>query len=130
MKKVLRFVLDLMLVVLACWSWYFLMGIFANLVYMDDEIRDDVTIEFSGKAGPKAPHYDVETLAEHKIEIYCEGDGKAPHWYRPHEPMAVEWAASYQQVKEVNDEAISEKSEEEIETVQQVNYLLNVPLDE
>ena len=31
------------------------------------------------------------------LQIYREGDGPAPEWYRPDEPMAVEWMANAQQ---------------------------------
>ena len=61
--------------------------------------------------------------AADRIKVYREGDGPAPDWYRPDEPMRVEWyanarkddsnaqdalqrtVASCQQVKESNEEA-------------------------
>ena len=36
------------------------------------------------------------------LDTYTEGDGPAPAWYRPDEPMAAEWFASCQQVAECN----------------------------
>ena len=62
------------------------------------------------------------------IEIYREGDGPAPAWYRPSEPMAAEWsAANYRQVTESNIEAVSVGSEPKNASDQQVK-LLDVPL--
>lgn len=33
-----------------------------------------------------------------QIDTYTEGEGPAPEWYRPDEPMAAEWRESYRQV--------------------------------
>lgn len=33
----------------------------------------------------------------YRLDTYTEGDGPAPEWYRPDEPMSAEWSASYRQ---------------------------------
>ena len=35
----------------------------------------------------------VEEESKPVIEVYTEGEGPAPEWYRPDEPMAAEWVA-------------------------------------
>lgn len=40
-----------------------------------------------------------------RIVTYTEGDGPAPAWYRPDEPMSAEWRESYRQVAGKLDEA-------------------------
>jgi hypothetical protein len=39
------------------------------------------------------------------LEEYREGDGPAPEWYRPDEPMAAEWRESYRKVASKLDDA-------------------------
>jgi len=42
-----------------------------------------------------------------QFDTYTEGEGPAPAWYRPDEPMSAEWEESYGQVTETNEEAVS-----------------------
>lgn len=39
------------------------------------------------------------------LPTYTEGDGPAPEWYDPTEPMAAEWVANDRQMTETNNEA-------------------------
>ena len=43
----------------------------------------------------------------HRVDIYTAWEGSAPVWFRPWEEMAAEWEASYEQVVEANNEAVS-----------------------
>lgn len=62
---------------------------------------------------PEAVRYAAEAEAveeeteEYRLVSYTEGDGPAPEWWMPDEPMAAEWEESYGQVTENNEEAVS-----------------------
>ena len=58
--------------------------------------------------------------APHGIEIYREGEGEPPAWYDPTEPMAAEYSASYRQVTETNNEAVSAPVCEDFGVAEQV----------
>lgn len=51
-----------------------------------------------------------EAVSLPAYDEYTEGEGPAPAWWDPEEPMAAEWEASYQQVIESNKEAVSEEN--------------------
>lgn len=50
---------------------------------------------------------EIDTAEREILETYTEGEGPAPAWYRPDEPMSAEWEESYGQVTETNEEAVS-----------------------
>jgi len=41
-----------------------------------------------------------EEAAEYRLDSYTEGDGPAPEWWNPGEPMAAEWTANTQTTHE------------------------------
>ena len=92
-------------------------GLFSAFVVMardaDEPERREVVIDISGAGAPVAEDAEFVTdINVGNIEIYREGDGPAPAWYDPTEPMAAEWSA---------------------ETCQQLAeswQILDVPLDE
>ena len=43
---------------------------------------------------------EIDTAEREILETYTEGEGPAPAWYRPDEPMSAEWEASGQQIAE------------------------------
>lgn len=47
----------------------------------------------------------VEIGTAWQLDTYTEGEGPAPEWYRPDEPMSAEWRESYRQVASKLDEA-------------------------
>ena len=53
--------------------------------------------------GPEA--MEIDTAEREILETYTEGEGPAPEWYRPDEPMSAEWRESYRQVASKLDEA-------------------------
>lgn len=60
-------------------------------------VEETETVAEVYRAAPK------ESASYRLIETYTEGDGPAPEWYDPDEPMAVEWEdKSYKQVAETN----------------------------
>ena len=59
---------------------------------------------------------EIDTAEREILETYTEGEGPAPAWYRPDEPMSAEWEdslltansqTSCRQVTETNEEAVS-----------------------
>lgn len=43
---------------------------------------------------------ETEIRTARRLDTYTEGEGPAPAWYRPDEPMSAEWEASGQQIAE------------------------------
>lgn len=92
-------------------------GLFSAFVVMARDAgeteRREVVIDLPGAGAPVAEDAEFVTdINVGDIEIYREGDGPAPVWYDPTEPMAAEWSA---------------------ETCQQLAeswQILDVPLDE
>lgn len=60
-----------------------------------------------GRALAGIREQEIQTAERERIETYTEGEGPAPEWYNPTEPMCAEWEESYGQVAETNDEAVS-----------------------
>ncbi len=48
---------------------------------------------------------EIDTAEREILETYTEGEGPAPAWYRPDEPMSAEWRESYRQVVSKLDDA-------------------------
>ena len=48
---------------------------------------------------------EIDTAEREILETYTEGEGPAPEWYRPDEPMSAEWEESYRQVASKLDDA-------------------------
>lgn len=84
-------------VALALAAFYSLFCAFLVLV-RDGVGRQTETHEVVIQTPAGAPEESAAELADdmnvHGIQIYVEGSGPAPDWYRPDEPMAVEWSAS------------------------------------
>lgn len=92
-------------------------GLFSAFVVMARDAgeteRREVVIDLPGAGAPVAEDAEFVTdINVGDIKIYREGDGPAPAWYRPSEPMAAEWSA--------------ETCQQLAETWQ----ILDVPLDE
>jgi hypothetical protein len=52
-----------------------------------------------------------------RISTYAEGDSPVPEWYRPEEPMAVEWVASFEKVPASFQQEVVKTVDELPETV-------------
>lgn len=57
------------------------------------------------------------------LDTYTEGDGPAPAWYRPDEPMSAEWFANARPVKDLGCPDYS------IESEVVPDWIIDVPLD-
>lgn len=91
-------------------------GLFSAFVVMARDAgepeRREIMIDLPGAGAPVEGVEFAEDINVPSIEIYREGDGEPPAWYRPDEAMAAEWSA---------------------ETCQQLAeswQILDVPLDE
>ena len=73
-----------------------------------EEITEEEAVSVGvGRALAGIREQEIETAERERLETYTEGEGPAPEWYNPTEPMAAEWEESYGQVTETNDEAVS-----------------------
>lgn len=66
---------------------------------------------------------------EYALDRYTEGESPVPVWWDPDEDMAVEWSASYKQVAESNNEAVSGTKLANELANQQVNSLQSDTVD-
>lgn len=73
-----------------------------------EEIAEEEAVSVGvGRALAGIREQEIETAERERLETYTEGEGPAPEWYNPTEPMCAEWEESYGQVAETNDEAVS-----------------------
>lgn len=73
--------------------FYILFAAFVMLARDAEPERREVIVREYGH-GPAAEEAEFVTdMDVGRIEIYREGDGPAPAWYDPSEPMAAEWSA-------------------------------------
>ena len=111
MRKVLIFIRDAVLGIIALGLFGALLSLFLVTV------REEGYRNREYKAGVyKSPAVSLpleESAGEGvgRIEVYVEGEGEPPEWYRPDEPMAAEWHS---------EPAACETDE--------VDYILDVPL--
>ena len=101
-------------------------GLFSAFVVMARDAgepeRREVVIDLPGAGAPVAEDAEFVTdINVGDIEIYREGDGPAPAWYRPDEAMAAEWSA---EVKDAFDAGLESERNEKNEA-----FLLDVPMD-
>lgn len=83
-----HFVRELLGVLIACAVFGVLFWWFLILVCSAGDGRDGYTAPvYADTASP------VRIDESARFEIYIEGEGEPPEWYRPDEPMAVEWTA-------------------------------------
>lgn len=104
------------LVVLAAWAAVILLlrdSVWTQFDYPGGRARREITVRTVG-----APAED-EAEELRLYDVYREGDGPAPAWYRPSEPMAAEYNA-----RETHGQSDSVDY-----NAQDADYLLDVPLD-
>ncbi|MCR4905164.1 MAG: lytic transglycosylase domain-containing protein [Clostridiales bacterium] len=82
----------------------------------DEPEQREVVIDLPAEGAPVAEGAEIG-IEVGGIEIYREGDGPAPAWYDPTEPMAAEWSAN---ARVCDDQRTSGL---------QSDYILDVPLN-
>lgn len=114
--EVKEWIIDILGVLVAGAVFAAAFGLFVVLARDAGETeRREVVIDLPGAGAPIAEDAKfAEDTDVTSIEIYREGDGPAPAWYRPDEAMAAEWSA------------IVQESEKDARYAS--DYIFNVPL--
>lgn len=118
-KAVISFIIDFVGVIAAGLVFAALLSLFLVAVreagYRQREYTAGV---YGASAGSFLEASSVE--GEKRIQIYVEGEGPAPEWYRPDEPMAAEWREDPSEPEEVAEQVVPQPED--------VDYILDVPL--
>ena len=93
MKSVLSFIRDVIGVLIAALLFGAAFGVFIVMVRDADEGHIEYTAEVYAASAVSLPPEDPAEEGVGRFEIYVEGEGEPPEWYRPDEEMAAEWSA-------------------------------------
>lgn len=96
-------------------GFWFTMRMIRDAVFAAHDAREAEVVVMGAAA-------EAETeSAAHTLLVYREGDGPAPEWYRPDEPMAAEWYCA-------TDTNVGGKTDEDTNVPDKIDYILDVPL--